>query len=283
MTRAASPTVRRRELAAQLRRLRLEAGLGVEDVAAAMEVSAAKISRIETASRGVSAADIRFLCDLYQVSTEQRDHLLLLTREAKRRSWWQEYDLPDAVSTYTGLEAAAVSIHQYETSLVPPLLQTEDYARAVTAGTTIAIPAEQVDQRVQARLTRQGLLTADQPPELWTIVDETALHRLVGGQDVMRHQLEALSDQSRQRAVTIQVIPLTAGAHPGMDSAFTILHLEEVSDVVYVEGLLGRFFLQHPNDIARYGRAFDELRAIALSPRDSTRLLTELAERLSPR
>jgi transcriptional regulator with XRE-family HTH domain len=274
---SASPTVRRRELGARLRALRLESGLTVEDVSGRMEVSPAKISRIETAARGVSLADVRFLCDLYGVSAEERDRLLSLTRESRRRSWWQEYGLPDSVATYIGLEDAALSIHQYETSLVPPLLQTEDYARASTAGSAPDLPPEQVEALVRARLTRQELLAAPQPPELWTVVDEAALHRLVGGPEVMRAQLEALADRSHSRNVTVQVIPLEAGAHPGLDSAFAILHLQEVADVVYVEGLIGNFYLQNPSDIARYRRAFDQLRAIAMSPRDSRDRITALA------
>jgi transcriptional regulator with XRE-family HTH domain len=277
---SASPTVRRRELGARLRTLRADAGMTVEDAAARMEVSPAKISRIETGARGVSVADVRYLCDLYRVSAEERDRLLNLTRESKRRSWWQQYGLPESLATYIGLEDAAVSIHQYETSLVPPLLQTEDYAYALTSGTAPDAPDEQVRQRVQARLTRQDLLTSERPPDLWTVVDESALHRQVGGPAVMRSQLEALADRSRPKNVIVQVIPLEAGAHPGMDSAFTILHLEEVSDVVYVEGLIGNFYLQSPADIARYRRAFDQLRAIALGPRESRDLLAAIASTL---
>jgi transcriptional regulator with XRE-family HTH domain len=276
-----SPTVRRRELGARLRALRMESGLTVEDVAGRMEVSPAKISRIETAARGVSLADVRFLCDLYEVTGEDRERLLTLTRDSKRRSWWQQYGLPESLSTYIGLEDASVTIHQYETSLVPPLLQTEDYARALIAGTAPDEPPEHADALVQARLTRQALLTADRPPDLWAVVDETALHRLVGGPEVMRTQLTALADRSRPRNVVVQVIPLEAGAHPGMDSAFTILQLQEVSDVVYVEGLIGNFYLQNPGDVARYRRAFDQLRAIAMSPRDSRDRITALAGALS--
>jgi transcriptional regulator with XRE-family HTH domain len=272
-----SPTVRRRELGARLRALRIDCGLTVEDVAGRMEVSPAKISRIETAARGVSVADVRFLCDLYGVSGEERERLLTLTRDSKRRSWWQQYGLPESLATYIGLEDAAVSIQQYETSLVPPLLQTEDYARALTTGTAPDEPPEQVEALVQARLTRQELLTAERAPDLWAVVDETALHRLVGGPEVMRTQLMALADRSRPRNVVVQVIPLEAGAHPGMDSAFTVLHLQEVTDVVYVEGLIGNFYLQHPGDVARYRRAFDQLRAIAMSPRDSRERITALA------
>jgi transcriptional regulator with XRE-family HTH domain len=252
----------------------------VEDVAIRMEVSPAKISRIETGARGVSVADVRYLCDLYQVSAEERDRLLNLCRESRRRSWWQGYGLPESVATYTGLEDATVSIHQYETSLVPGLLQTEAYARALTSGIMLDAPAETVDQIVQARLTRQGRLAEPQPPELWAVLDEAALRRVVGGPDTMREQLKKLADSSRASNVTVQVIPLEAGAHPAMDSAFEILHLEKVSDVIYVEGLLGHFFLQSPADLIRYQRAFDQLRAIALGPRDTRTLIGDLADRL---
>lgn len=264
-----SPTVRRRELGARLRALRVESGFTVEDVANRMEVSPAKISRIETAARGVSVNDVRALCDVYQVSAEERDRLLGLARESRRRSWWQQYGLDDSVATYVGLEDAAVAIQQYETSLVPPLLQTEAYARAVTAGTGPWLSDEQVDQLVATRMTRQALLSADRPLELWTILDEAALRRLVGGPEVMRDQLDQLAARSRSPRVTVQVIGLEAGAHPGMDSAFAVLQLAEVSDVVYVEGLMGYFFLQSQGDVVRYRRAFDQLRAVALSPADS--------------
>jgi transcriptional regulator with XRE-family HTH domain len=273
-----SPTVRRRELGARLRALRMERDLTVDDVAARMEVSPAKISRIETTVvRGVSLADVRFLCDLYQVSPEERDRLILLTRESKRRSWWQEYGLPESVATYVGLEDSATSIHQYDTSVIPGLLQTETYATAVTSGILPDAPAETVSQIAQARILRQGRLAEqDHPPELWAVLDEAALRREVGSAEVMREQMEELVVRSRRPNITVQVIPLSAGAHPGMDSSFEILHLEEVSDVVHVEGLVGTFFLQNAGDLVRYRRAFDQLRAIALSPRDTRTLVDHL-------
>jgi transcriptional regulator with XRE-family HTH domain len=277
---SASPTVRRRELGARLRALRLAAGMTVEDVAARMEVSPAKISRIETGARGVSLADVRFLCDLYEVSLEDRDDLLTLTRESRRRSWWQQYGIPASVKTYTGLEDAAVSIYQYETSLVPGLLQTEAYAAAVTAEMLMDAEPGEAEQVVRARLIRQGRLAEAEPPELWAVLDEAALLRVVGEPGVMREQLEQLADRSRANNVTVQVIPFDAGPHPAMSSSFVVLHLEEVSDVVYVEGLLGHFFLQSPPDLLRYRRAFDRLRAIALGPRASEDLIRVTASRL---
>jgi transcriptional regulator with XRE-family HTH domain len=279
---AVSPTIRRRELGARLRVLRSSAGLTAEDVAARMEVSPAKISRLETAARGVNINDIRVLCDIYGVSADERQQLLTLARESRRRSWWQQYGLSDVVQTYLGTEDAASSVLAYETSFVPALLQTEHYALALTSGASLDVSDEQVRQRVRARLTRQERLRAEQPLELWAILDEVALVRPVGGTDVMSAQLADLADRSRLPNVTVQVVPLEAGAHPGMDSAFSLLHLEEVSDVVYVEGLIGDFYLQNANDLARYHRAFDQLRAIALSPDETRKRILSHAGRFSP-
>jgi transcriptional regulator with XRE-family HTH domain len=276
----ASPTVRRRELGARLRELRTNAGLSVEDVAAQLEVSPAKVSRIETGARGVNINDIRVLCDVYEVTAPERERLLMLARESRRRSWWQEYGIPEVVRTYVGLEDSATSILQYETSLLPPLLQTESYARALTAGILPWASDEEVEQLVLARIARQALLTSERPPELWAIVDEAALHRVVGDPAVMREQLTALAERSRAKNVTLQVLGLEAGAHPGMDSAFTMLKLAEVSDVVYVEGLIGNFYLQSSNDLTRYGRTFDHLQAAALSPKHSRDRITAVAAAL---
>lgn len=275
-----SPTVRRRELSARLRALRLATGMKIEDVAGQMGVSPAKISRIETAARGASLADVRFLCDLYQVPAEERDRLLVLTRDSNKRSWWQQHGLPESVATYTGLEDAAVTIGQYETSLIPGLLQTEPYARAVTAGFLTNTEPAEIDRIVEARLIRQGRLAEAHPPEFWAVLDEAALHRVVGEPGVMREQLEQLADRGRAAHVTVQVIPFVAGPHPAMSSSFVILQLVEVTDVVYVEGLIGHFFLQSPGDLTRYRRTFDHLRAIALSPRASEDLIRTTARHL---
>jgi transcriptional regulator with XRE-family HTH domain len=273
-----SPTVRRRELGGRLRVLRLARGLTVEDVAARMEVSQAKISRIETAARGVSVADVRFLCEMYEVSPEDRERLLALTRESRRRSWWQEYGLPESLATYIGLETEAASILDYETSIVPALLQTEDYARAVVEGIMPDAEPKVVEQRVVTRLTRQQRLTEDHSLRLWTVIDEAALQRIVGSRQVMHAQLLQLTERAAFPAVTVQLIPFASGSHPGMDTNFTILQFNgPVSDVVYVEGLLGAHYLESPADLERYRGVFEHLRAIALSPKDSAARIRDIA------
>lgn len=279
----ASPTIRRRELGARLRALRTAAGMTVEDVAARMDVSPTKISRIETAARGVNINDIRVLCDVLGVAQEERDGLLALARESRRRSWWQAYGLPEGLTTYVGLEDAAVAISEYESGTVPSLLQTEAYARAVIEGSLPDLEPEVVEVRVKARLTRQSRVMGEQPVELWAVLDEGALHRTVGGTEVMREQLHTLTARAAMPHITVQVIPFEAGAHPGLNSCFIMLQLADtVSDVVYVEGLLGNHYLQSPADLTRYRRVFDQLRAIALSPRESLIRTARIADGYAP-
>jgi transcriptional regulator with XRE-family HTH domain len=248
-----------------------------DDVAERMLVSPAKISRIETGVRGVSLRDVRDLCEIYGVGSTEASHLAALVRESKQPSWWQSYDLPYA--TFVGLEAAAGTILDYESSLVPALLQTVDYARAAVEGILYDSPADVIGQRVEARITRQRILAQASPPHLWTVVDEAVLRRVVGGPDVMRAQLETLVDRAALPNVTLQVVPFEVGAHPGMDSTFTVLHLDaEVADIVYIEGLVGNLYQESPTDLARYRAAFDQLRAIALSPKESVARISAIAK-----
>ncbi len=264
-----SPTLRRKELAGRLRQLRLDAGLTVEEVANHLLCSSAKISRIETGGRGVSLRDVRDLSGIYGVDAGERDHLMSLAKESKQRAWWQEYDLK--YQTYFGLEAAAATITDYESGMVPGLLHTEAYARAMTAGTDPAMSAEDLEHAVQARLRRQDRLTEPSPPRFHALVDEAALRRMVGGHEVMREQLSVLAERAVLPNVTLQIVPFDAGAHPGIDSTFTILGFAErdMHDVVYVEGLMGQFYLERPTDIERYHRVFGEIAAKALDPQNS--------------
>jgi transcriptional regulator with XRE-family HTH domain len=280
VARRPSPTLRRRELGARLRELRQAKGLTVDEVAGRLLVSAPKVSRIETGAggRGVNLRDVRDLCDLYEVDAAEREKLMRLARESQQRSWWQEYS-ELRTPTYVGLEASATSIQEYESGAVPPLLQIEDYARALVEGVELDVSAEQVAQRARARQTRQQLLTGEAPIRFWAVLDEAAVRRVVGGRDVMAAQLRAVLQTAALAHVTVQVIPFEAGSHPGINSTFILLHFEEdVPDVVYVEGLLGDHFLENPTDVDRYRRVFDQLRAIALSPKDSAALISALAD-----
>ena len=276
MARESSPTLRRRQLGTRFRELRQNAGMTVEDVANRLMVSVAKVSRIETGARGISPRDVRDLCDIYQVDSDERERLMDLARQSREHSWWQDYDLPFA--TFVGLEAAAASISVYESSLVPSLLQTEDYARALVQGMRPDLDRDAMQQRVEARLTRQLLLTAEGPPRYWAAIDEAALRRIVGGKAVMRRQLEEMTERAVAPSVTLVLVPFKAGAHPGMNSAFTLLHFEEaVSDVVYVESLAGYLYLQHSHDLDRYQQVINRLAEVGLSPKQSLARIRAIA------
>lgn len=264
-----SPTLRRRELGARLRELRVEAGLTAEEVAGRLLCSTAKISRIETGGRGVSLRDVRDLCGIYGTDDAERERLMTMARESKQRGWWQEFDVP--YKTFLGLEAAAASISDYDSGVVPGLLQTRDYARALVEGMEPKWEVGRVQQAVELRMIRQELLTKPDAPRFWTVVDEAALRRHVGGPEVMRAQLDALCERAALPNVTVQLIPFEYGAHPGLDSTFIILSFEErgASDVVYVEGLIGQFYLERDTDLQRYRQRFDDLRAIAFGPKDT--------------
>jgi transcriptional regulator with XRE-family HTH domain len=274
-----NPTFRRRELGFLLRQLRIERGLSVEDVTTRLLFSPTKLSRLETGRAGASPRDIRDLSDLYGVADPtERQRLMDLAREGKQRGWWQEYALPYA--TYVGLEAEAASISEYNSDLVPGLLQVEDYARAVVQSAADPPPDDPtIEQRVVARIKRQVLLTQDDGPLFHCILDEGALRRPVGGPAVMRAQLARIVELATLPKITFQLIPLDVGAHPGLESTFVILDFEEptVNDVVYVGGLVGNLYMESVADLERYRRVFSRLLSIALSPEDSIAAVRRIA------
>jgi transcriptional regulator with XRE-family HTH domain len=271
-----SPTVRRRELGALLRALRNEKGLTVEQVAERLLCSPSKVSRMETGHGVATLRDIRDLCDLYGITDQaERDRLTRLAREGKQQGWWQSYDLDFA--TYVGLEAEAAGIKYYQSSIVPGLLQTPDYARAMYEAGVPKFTPERINEHIEVRLTRQRLLVQNPPVRLEVVLDEAVLHRMVGGRAVMRAQLDRLIEVSKQPNVTMQVIPYSVGAHPAMDSTFNILEFaDSVPSVVYVEGLVGWIYVERPQDIERYQQVFEHLRTVALSPRESIELLVRI-------
>ena len=277
MATGSSPTVRRRELGFLLRKLRTDLGLSVDEVTTRLLFSATKISRLETGRAGASPRDIRDLCDLYGVTPAERERLMALAREGKQRAWWQEYALPYA--TYIGLEVEAVSISDYNSDVITGMMQVEPYARAVIEAAEPPLDRAAIEQRMEARLTRQALLTQAGGPAFHFILDEGALHRHVGGAAVMRSQLERIAEVASFPKVTFQLIPVTLGAHPAMDSTFVILEFNEpmVNDVVYVEGLVGNIYLEGAADLQRYRQVFARLRSIASSPEDSVALVASIA------
>jgi transcriptional regulator with XRE-family HTH domain len=263
-----------------LRKFRMQQGLTVEQVAERLLCSTSKVSRMETGRRGVTARDVRDLCDLYGITDPaERDRLMTIAEEGRQQAWWATYDLNYA--RYVGYEEAALSIRGYQSSVVPALLQTADYARASLVGFAQQLTPDVIEQRVEARLRRQDLLKRRPAPQFWEVLDEAALHRLVGGVEVMRAQLDRLIEACKLSTVTVQVIPFAAGAHPGLESNFKILKLPPPAPgVVYVEGLTGPSYMERPEEIEDFERVFARLKSVALSAADTIELVATVRDSL---
>ena len=264
----------------QLRQLRLDRGLSIEDVTKRAMFSQTKLSRLETGRVGASPRDIRDLAIVYGISdTTQYEQLMALARQGKQRAWWQEFDLPYAHATYIGLEAEAVLIRDYNTDVVNGLLQVEGYARAIFETAEPPLDQATIDQRIEARHRRQALLTREDGPDVHVILDESALHRPIGSATVMRAQIARIIEVSNFPTVTFQLIPLKVGAHPALASTFVILDFsrQSVNDVVYVEGAVGNIYFENAADLQRYRKLFSRLETIALSPEESIALAETIA------
>jgi transcriptional regulator with XRE-family HTH domain len=271
-----APTGRRRRLGAELRRLREEAGLTIDRVAEVLECSPSKVSRIETGQVSATPRDVRDMLGLYRVDDERLEAMVQVAREARQRGWWQKFvDVPDGVPAYVGLEAAATSIDVYMSLIVPALLQTPDYARAVIAAVRPDLPASELDRRVELRLRRQELLDQERPPVLRVLLDDALLRRPVGGPGVMAAQRRRLLGDADRPAVTIQVLEVAAGAHAGMDGPFTIFGFQAPAerDVVALDSAADALYLEGPEDVARYRRVFELLLPAARSPGDSAAII----------
>jgi hypothetical protein len=200
-----------------------------------------------------------------------------LAAEGKRQGWWQSYEL-DYFATFVGLEEAATTIKMYQSTTIPGLLQTPDYVRAMSGVLVPEVSVERTEELVEVKRRRQNRLSGEPPLPLSVILDEAVLHRAVGGPAAMAVQLDRLIEATRIYKVTIQVIPYSAGAHPAMDSTFTIMEFADaVPTVVYVEGLVGWIYIERPQDVVRYEKVFDRLRDSALSPKDSIELIAKVS------
>jgi transcriptional regulator with XRE-family HTH domain len=276
-----SPTVGRRRLGLELRRLREAAGATIDMVADRLECSASKISRIETGHTGATPRDVRDMLTVYGVGGRAADDLVQVAREARQKGWWHLYG---AVLTgaYVGLEAAASAIRSYEAQVVPGLLQTEEYARTLIRNGRPGMPAADAERRVHVRMARQSLLVQDDPLDLWVVLDETVFHRLVGGATVMRVQLDRLLAAARMPNITIQVLPFSAGAHVAMEGSFAILGYDDPADpdVVFAENAAGGLFLEKDEELRQYHEIFDHLRAVALPPEESAAFIAHRLEEL---
>lgn len=281
MARGSSPTLRKRRLVSELRRLREAADLTIEEVGALLECSASKISRIETGRVGVTPRDVRDMLAAYGAAQDTLDELVQLAREARRKAWWDEFgDI--APGRYVGFEADAESVRTYQGLMVPGLLQSEGYTRALIRGVLPdAAPAE-VDRRITLRKARQALLLEEDPLRLHVVIDEAALRRLVGGPKVMAEQLWRLNEVGKLPNITLQVASFESGGHAGMDGPFVILAFPERldPDVVYIESKRGDVYLEEPSDVAGYSDMFARLCTQSLDPAASSALIERVAREL---
>lgn len=272
--------MRRRRLAAALKRLRDQSGMTADEAAKQVGISKSALSRIENAQVSVMPPVAAKLLELYGVEGPDVEALVQIAREARKRGWWQAYDdvLPDWFEVYVGLEAEAAEIKTFEPQLIPGLLQTAEYARAVIRAEHPDAPDDEVQRRVELRMKRQE---TNNPPRLWVVLDEAALRRPVGGPEVMRAQLQRLIDAASAPGNTIQILAFASGEHGSMGSAFLILSFPEPTDpgVVYVETRAGSLYLEG-QQVREYSAVFQHLVATALGQKQSANMIAEAINQL---
>ncbi|MFE4665274.1 helix-turn-helix transcriptional regulator [Streptomyces sp. NPDC056716] len=274
---AKPPTVRRRRLAAELRRLRKAAELSHEEVTEQTGISRTTLYRIESARVTPQPRTVIAILDTYRVGDADRSEILELAKGADTPGWLRPYhsDLREQLTAYIAFEAEASGVRNYQSLFIPGLLQTERYARAVIPGVWPSATTKDIDQHVQARMERQALLTKDNPLDFTVVIDEAALRRCVGGPAVMVEQMQRLQVAAKQPHIGVQIIPYAVGAHPGMPGSFSLLSFPaaDADEIVYIDGMAGDVFLESEADISLYTDTFSALRALALSPDDSLSLI----------
>jgi Domain of unknown function (DUF5753)/Helix-turn-helix domain len=266
-------------LGAQLRRLRETAGVTRDDAGYHIRASGSKISRMELGRVSFKERDVTDLLEFYGVDdVAERDKLVQLTREANATPWYQKFQdvVPDWFHVFVGLEEAAQLIRVYEVQFVPGLLQTEEYARAIIMQGAPGTDVEEVERRVALRMGRQKLLTRENPPRYWVIMDEAALRRPMGGRDVHVAQIERLIDLVGEPNITLQVMPFRYGGHAADGGAFTIMRFPETDlpDVVYMEYLTGAHYIDKPEEVERYAAVMERLSVAGTSPDRTREILT---------
>ncbi|MEU8304834.1 helix-turn-helix transcriptional regulator [Actinomadura sp. NPDC048955] len=279
-----SPTVRRRQLGTELRQLREATGLTGDEVTERLGWYGAKVSRIEKGRISVPWSDVVELLDLYEVSdSATREALIQLAKAARQKEWWQPYSdmLSKNARTYIGLESAAESLRTYQPSSVPGLLQTTDYARAIiTRAGPLTLGEDEIGRRLSLRTKRQAVIGEAGSLRLWTVLDEAALYREIGGSDVMRAQLMHLVEMAHHPQIDIQVMPFSAGPHASLSGMIGVFGFPGSDpDVAYVDSVSGTLFLERAADVEATSTAFQHLSATALSPVASVDLIKAVAQR----
>jgi transcriptional regulator with XRE-family HTH domain len=283
---ASSPTVWLRWLSHELLRLRKEAGLERAEVATAIRCTTQKIGHLETAHTPPKIKDLEeILLPMYKVPKERWPYYLQAARDARKKGWWENYTdaMPTWFSLYVGLEQGASELYSWDPLLLHGLLQTREYMTAVQRGGSPELPDAEVEQLVEVRLARQNILDAEEPPRLWLVTSEAALRSNIGGPQTMRAQLEHVLEMAKRPRITVQLLPLDAGAHPGLRGPVIIMGFPTEGDngVVYLEYRTGAFYLEDAAQVKDYQISFEHLRSQALSPAASRKRIAAIAEELT--
>lgn len=279
-----NPTLRSLRLRERLRSLRLEQGKRIEDVAEAVGLSVSALSRMENGDRKILPRTVRLLAEPLGLTEKQKNELITLAKEAEQHGWWAEYGqaVPKWFDSYVGFEAAADSIRVYENELVHGLLQTPEYARAVYLAAQPHLHEEERERHIALRIARQEILTGLDAPELSIVLNEAVIQRAVGGSEVMYGQLAHILETSELPNVRIQVLPNRIGAHAAMDGRFVLLTLPDrtAPDLVYIDYIFGSLYLDKKDDVKRYSWVFEQLRADALAPSETSSLIRQVMKEL---
>ncbi|MEU5428249.1 helix-turn-helix transcriptional regulator [Streptomyces olivoreticuli] len=276
-------TIRSRRLGSDLRQLRRKVNLTADQVAAELDFSQSKISRIENGEVRVSRTDLKAMLALYGVTDEaQVAAFIEAAKDARTRGWWIAYEdaLPREYRDFIALEEAARNIRSFEGMVIPGLVQTPDYTRHIITAGPAVLPPGHVDSLIKVRIERQAILERELPPKLWIIVTEGAIRQLVGGCKVMIDQLQHLEDLTERSNITLQVLPFSAGAHAGVQSSFVVFDFPEDPSIACVANLTGTLFMDQAGQLEAFSGAFDNLRASALSPADSLTLIQSVIKEL---
>ena len=276
----AGPSVRRLILGSQLRRLRERAGISCAEAGYSIRGSASKISRMETGRISFKERDVEDLLTIYGLNDlEERAQLLSLVAQSKQTGWWHRYNerMPKWFEDYVGLEEAASRIQSWELQFVPGLIQTEDYARMAHVHGHPRASEEMIDSMVDLRMRRQRVLGGMHPPRLWMVIDESVLHRTLGSAAMLKKQIDKLLELTELSHISLQIIPFSRSGYVA-EGAFSILRFAEpeLPDITYIEHLTGALYLERPDEIEVYGRAFDRLVVDAETPRGSRQMLEKI-------
>jgi transcriptional regulator with XRE-family HTH domain len=277
-----SPTVRRRQLGMELRRLREAAHKNQHDAAHWLGVQDTAISKMETGKQKVSQAYLRLLLQLYEVGSPDAEFLDQLRRESDQRAWFAEYGktVPSWFNDYLGMETAAIEVWTYESEFVPGLLQIPQYTEAINVALSPERTPEEIQRLVQLRADRQQRLTSEDPLILRAVINEGALHRQVGGPTVMRSQLRRIAEMAKLPNITVQILPFSAGAHSGMRGPFTALRFpEEPMNTVYLELYGAALYQEAPSEVNKYTDRFDQLTRQSLDAEDTAQMLDQIEGR----